>query len=106
MTKVCERRYYDKILINIEGHSGYAKSGEDIVCAGVSALVCTLLNCINDEEADGRLKLHKNIVRDGYVCIEVEAFDFAENRVEAIIETCMKGLYMLSCEYPKYITFE
>ena len=54
MTKVFYREYYDNTLIVIEGHSGFAESGKDVVCAGVSALVFTLVNCIRDEEAKDR----------------------------------------------------
>ena len=46
---------------DMEGHAGYAEAGEDIVCAGVSALVINALNsierftddetsCVSDEE--------------------------------------------------------
>ena len=64
------------------------------------------INCIKDEEADGRIKLHKSIIRDGYVHFEIEIFDFAKQRVEGIIESFIKGLYMLSDEYPQYVKFE
>ncbi len=30
------------------GHSGYAEEGEDIVCAGISALVINTVNCLDD----------------------------------------------------------
>lgn len=106
MTKVYKREYYDNILITLEGHSGYAEKGNDIVCAAVSALVCNFINCIKDEEADGRLALRKEIIRDGYVHLEIEAFDFAKQRVEGITECFVKGLYMLSEEYPQYVKFE
>ena len=48
-----------------KGHAGYADSGEDIVCAGVSALVINTINAIarftdeklstDTEEATGRI---------------------------------------------------
>lgn len=106
MTKVYKREYYDNILITLEGHSGYGMKGNDIVCAGVSTLVCNFVNCIKDEEADGRIKLHRDIIRDGYVHFEIEIFDFAKQRVEGIIESFLKGLYMLAEEYPQYVKFE
>lgn len=34
--------------IRISGHAGYAGLGKDIVCAGVSVLVQTLVKSIND----------------------------------------------------------
>ena len=30
------------------GHTGYAESGEDIVCAGVTAIVFNTINCLTD----------------------------------------------------------
>ncbi len=106
MTKVYQREYYDNILITLDGHSDYGTKGNDIVCAGVSTLVCNFINCIKDEEADGRIKLRKSIIRDGYVHFEIEIFDFAKQRVEGIIESFIKGLYMLSDEYPQHVKFE
>lgn len=106
MTKVFYREYYDRTLVIIEGHSGFSESGGDVVCAGVSTLVFTLVNCIHDEEAADRLKLIRNIVRDGYVCLEIESFDFAKERISAITDTCITGLLMLCEHYPQYIKFE
>ena len=31
-----------------QGHTGYAPEGEDIVCAGVSAIVINTINCLED----------------------------------------------------------
>ena len=46
---------------DMEGHAGYAEAGEDIVCAGVSALVINALNSIerftDDEKAAFRMKI-------------------------------------------------
>jgi uncharacterized protein len=45
MTEVLVRRAPDGTIaeIRVTGHTGYAEEGEDIVCAGVSALVVTAL---------------------------------------------------------------
>ncbi len=106
MIKVYHREYYGKSFITIEGHACYGKKGEDIVCAGVSALVCTLINCLRDEESAGRVKLLRDVVRDGFVALEVEYFDFAKERTQAITETVLSGLYMLSEEYPQCVVIE
>ncbi len=34
----------DALTLTVRGHAGYAPIGEDIVCAGVSTLVYTLIN--------------------------------------------------------------
>ena len=56
-----ERQEY--VGFDMEGHAGYAEAGEDIVCAGVSALVINALNsierftddetsCVSDEDSN------------------------------------------------------
>ena len=50
----------------MKGHAGYAKSGEDIVCAGVSALVINTINSIEafteDTFADDIQKQEEDVV--------------------------------------------
>lgn len=106
MTEVFYREYHDRTVLTVEGHSGFRKRGTDVVCAGVSTLVCTLLNCLKDEESGGRLKLHREIVRDGYVSVEIEHFSFAAERTKAIVDAMVSGLYMLSEEYPENVRVE
>ena len=38
--------------ITIDGHAGYAEAGKDIVCAGVTALVQTLITSMEELTAD------------------------------------------------------
>ncbi len=104
MTTVCYREYYDRFLVLIEGHSGFGKSGDDIVCAGVSTISYTLLNTLLDEEAEGNIKLIRNIVRDGYICLEIECAEHIKQRVKGIIDTCIKGFFMLEESYPAYVS--
>lgn len=36
-------KYYpDEVRLQVRGHAGFAPQGEDIVCAGISALFCAL----------------------------------------------------------------
>ncbi len=106
MTTVTYRNYYDKTLIIAEGHSNSAPRGQDLVCAGVSCLVYTLLNTLVDEESSDRVRFSRKIVRDGYVCMEFEPFDFSRERVKGIVDTFMTGLYMLAESYPQNIRIE
>lgn len=55
------------IGFDCEGHAGYARKGEDVVCAGVSALVINAVNSIgryteeefstDEQEAKGRISV-------------------------------------------------
>ena len=106
MTKVYYREYYGKVLVSVEGHSGFAASGSDPVCAGISTLVYTLINSVLDEEGDGRLKLSRKVIRDGFALLEIEKFDFAKERTEGILNTFLTGAMMLQESYPDYIRVE
>ena len=106
MTRVYFREYYDRYLLIVEGHADYNKNGDDIVCAAVSVLVYTFLNMLKDEESDKRLKLKREIVRDGYFCVEIEPFDFSKNRTKGIIDTVVMGLALLNQEYPENVRLE
>ena len=50
MTKVLIKRdrtgHY--LSFHCKGHAGYAEEGEDIVCAGISAIVINTCNCLDD----------------------------------------------------------
>ncbi len=106
MTKVYYREYYDKYLLIVEGHSGFNKNGDDIICSAISILVYTLLNMLKDEESDKRLKLRREVINDGYFCVEVEPFDFSKQRTKGIIDTVIMGLSLLNEEYPEFVKLE
>lgn len=42
MTRITYQYSDDSFALDVYGHSGYAPAGDDIVCAGISALVLTL----------------------------------------------------------------
>ena len=42
MTRITYQYSDDSFALDVYGHSGYAPAGDDIVCAGISALVQTL----------------------------------------------------------------
>ncbi len=106
MTKVFYREYYDRFLLVVEGHSGFGEKGSDIVCSAASILAYTLLNMLKDEECDKRLILRREVINDGYFCVEVEPFSFSKQRTKGIIETIIMGFALLNEEYPENIKLE
>ncbi len=106
MTTVTYRDYYDKTLIIAEGHSCSAPKGQDLVCAGISTLIYSLLNTLADEDSGDRINFIRQIIRDGYVCLEFESFDFSRERVKGIVDAFMTGVYMLSESYPQNVRIE
>ena len=106
MTKVFYREYYDHYLLILEGHSGFSEKGKDIVCSAVSILIYTLLNMLKDEESDKHLKIRREIINDGYFCVEIEPFDFSKERTKGIIDTVIMWLSLLNDEYPENVKLE
>jgi uncharacterized protein YsxB (DUF464 family) len=89
------------IGIRVSGHSGYAESGSDIVCAAVSAVVQTAILGlkkvqgvgVTDRIGDGELECR----------IGRAAGREAQCRVDAITGTMMLGLKDIEQSYGKYL---
>ena len=86
-----------------QGHSGFAEHGEDLVCAGISALTLTALLGIeqianlrdfftHDEQ---KALIHCRIPRD----VSAEKAKIAG----VILETMRLGLIEIAREYPKFL---
>lgn len=99
MTNIIATNSKGKFSIKIEGHSGYADSGKDIVCSAVSVLAFTLLN-----EIQGRSKILKNLayeIKDAYFQL---SFDYSDSiEIRAVLHTIMGGLNMVAEQYPEYV---
>lgn len=79
------------------GHAGAAPHGEDLVCAGISTLLCTLAAQLELAGCSSTARLEP-----GYADLRAErsrsslaAFSFAET-----------GLQMLAMQYPQYVCIE
>ena len=70
----------EALTLTLRGHAGYAPKGQDIVCAGVSALVYTLINGCRCEIVGETVK-----VRDD----------------RRVYDAVLLGLEMISSKFPK-----
>lgn len=92
--------------VEIKGHSGYAKSGKDIVCSAVSAITQTaLLGIINvsDENVDYVLN-----EQTGYLKFSVpkNVGEVEDLKIQTILETMLIGLKDLEKGYNAFIKLE
>ena len=81
---------------DMEGHAGYAEAGEDIVCAGVSALVINALNSI------------ERFTDDETSCVSDEdtgSIEFRFDGIPSLLDSMILGLEEIedSNDYEKYI---
>lgn len=77
------------------GHSGYAESGNDIVCAGVSALV---INTINSIEAFTSAAFHLDTEAESGL-IDFRFDQESEHDSELLIRSMVLGLQGIQSDY-------
>lgn len=93
-------------LVEIKGHSGYAKSGKDIVCSAVSAVAQTaLLGLI--KVSKGKVDFTRND-EAGYLKFSVPKYESEiENiRQQTILETMEDGLSDIQKGYNAFVKVE
>ena len=85
--------------IEISGHAGYAETGKDIVCAGVTALTQTLIRSmqglakdkIEYEVSSGRADIHyRNLSEEG----------------KLLVDSFFIGICEIADEFPEYVRIE
>lgn len=89
--------------MNILGHAGYNTNGPDIVCAAVSTLSGTLVQCLNEINEEQELWLYEAAVSPGCVKIEVEPKGNAIEKVNVLFESIMTGYLLLEKQYNDYV---
>lgn len=90
-----------------KNHSGYAESGKDIVCAGISCITQTaVLGLQNIAKIDCNVQIDQKI---GYLSLKIAPKDINSKAFEStqiILRTMLCGLEDLREQYPKYIKLE
>ena len=85
---ICVR--FEEKTVTISGHAGYAKRGEDIVCAAMSALVYVQVRILEKAEALASLE-----AQDGFVRLRLND--------GARCEVLEMGARWLATEYPRCV---
>lgn len=86
----------NKDEITIKGHSGYAESGFDIVCASVSSICITTVNALLSIDED----CIEYIENDGYLNIKIKKHN---DIIDKLIDNMINLLKELQKDYKKYI---
>lgn len=85
--------------ITVAGHADFAEAGKDIVCAGVTALVQTLVKSADDltedkieyEISPGRADIH-------YGCLSEAG--------KLLVDAFFIGIRMIADEFPEHVRIE
>ena len=108
MTKIIVK--YDKSLcsfIELSGHAGYAKSGFDIVCSGITTATYTSINLIDKINSDCfKLDVKENA---GYLHMSLDYQNLSNEQID-LIQLIIRNLIDMYEEikrsYPKYLKIE
>ncbi len=83
--------------LTLRGHAGY-NPGNDVVCAGVSAIVFTLLGWIeNNRDALARVQKLR------YNAGEADILIAGDEQAQAVFEAAAIGLCQIEAAHPRYI---
>lgn len=82
--------------IKMSGHANYAKEGQDIVCAGVSTLVQTLIASIENLTKD---KIEYDISPGR---VDIKYGDLSE-KSRALVDSFFIGVSMIADGYPENV---
>ena len=86
---------------SVSGHSGYSKTGPDIVCAAISAVVTMAEATINDVcGAKAKVRVKEE---DARITLTLPASCDEEDTVQAVLSGMMLTLISMRDDYPDYI---
>lgn len=98
MTTVTYDRKY--CTLKVSGHAGAAPAGEDVVCAGISSLVRTLIQAVTDTpEYQAGIYMGDGDVEIS--CVPEEAY---EEKCRYLLDVFYGGLKLMAELGPEYIT--
>lgn len=103
MVRVVITRNTEGKIVEFEGrgHAEFAKAGEDIVCAAVSALLQTTIKGLQEY-----IKITLDISKEkGYLKVRIKEIKQASLQLltDAILETLVLGLKAIEKEYSQYM---
>lgn len=103
MTQITWKESCGCVSVRLQGHADFARQGErDLVCAGISMLVCTLSACLETQEARGLVRLQCRKVAPGDVAFQIAILTRAEE-VRAMLDTILTGFQLLQERYPENV---
>ena len=84
------------VSIEMNGHSGYAESGKDIVCAGVSSLVYAAINSFDSIE-EQRISID-----DGLLKVNLRGKKVSDHD-QIVLKVMLNGFSMIAGQYKKNV---
>nr|DAI75720.1 MAG TPA: YsxB-like protein [Caudoviricetes sp.] len=96
------RRYH---RVTVKGHAGTAPAGEDLVCAAVSALCCTLAENVAQLHRLRKVTEPEIRLENGDAEISCVPVDGYQSGIRIIFEAVCIGFALLSGKYPGAVSY-
>ncbi len=103
MIDITYNRSENKVVVL--GHAGAGAKGEDVVCAGVSAVAQTLAANVRHWERTGRLLDGKHFLQEGYGEISCNPKPKYEKSVKQVFTAICAGFELCANAAPEYVRF-
>lgn len=99
------RMDWGKMKIEISGHAGAGKKGQDIVCAAESMLVGALIRSLEIAKNRGRTEFgyKEGPEGSGEITIWANPWNNSVTEVKAYFKMAVNGMKMLAEQYPEYV---
>ncbi len=92
------------LSVTVNGHSGYAEIGQDIVCASVSSLTYALAKFAEKIYRDGKLYFEPNLdVIEGKAEISVVVRNTFEYETRLVFDAICEGYELIAKEHPNNV---
>lgn len=93
--------------VRIRGHAGAGKPGEDVVCAGVSAIAQTLAANVRHWDKTGKLiESPKTFLQEGFGEIVCNPKPKYERSVKQVFVAICAGFELCAHAAPEFVRFE
>lgn len=104
MIQVVYYRSYNRLTV--QGHAHSAEPGQDLVCAGASALAYTMAANVGNMNANGQVQDVIVKLESGDAEISCRAKAKYKAAVARIFEAICVGFELLAASNPQYISYE
>ena len=98
------KKDHELVSFEMTGHAGFGEYGEDIVCAGVSALAITTVNSI-EKLAGYQPIVDVDEVEGGYLYFEVvrDVTEVQAHKTQILLNSLLLGLEDIQSEYQDFL---
>jgi uncharacterized protein YsxB (DUF464 family) len=101
-----ERLRADRFIrsVFVDGHAGFAESGKDIVCAGVSAITVGTVNAVKSlVDVELGHEMNKGLL---HLTVPPSLDDDKRRNVQLLLESMVVMLDTVKASYGKYISIQ